>query len=372
MKNKELFLLISIIPQRTSEITILRELKEVKALVESYGGIVVDLITQHREVHDKGMYIGQGKVTEVLKRIEEMKIGVVVLNATVKPGQLFDLKKLFRESSPNIEVWDRIDLILEIFSKHADTAEAKLQIDLAAMRHMGPRIYGMGFVLSRQGGGIGGRGIGETNTELMQRHWRDQMKKVQDKLNKLTGERERQLARRQKAGLSTISIIGYTNAGKTSLYNRLSGKKKLAKNILFATLDSSVAKMYLPEVRKEVLVSDTIGFINNLPSDLIDAFKSTLMESVHADVLIHVIDASDPEMEKKINVVENILYQLKIGNTKRIYVFNKIDAAADFDREDVSFRYQIHDPQFVSVKEDQGIEKLVKAISQEFEINSLS
>src|SRR3989344_2574527 len=146
MKNKELFLLISIIPQRTSEITILRELKEVKALVESYGGIVVDLITQHREVHDKGMYIGQGKVTEVLKRIEEMKIGVVVLNATVKPGQLFDLKKLFRESSPNIEVWDRIDLILEIFSKHADTAEAKLQIDLAAMRHMGPRIYGMGFV----------------------------------------------------------------------------------------------------------------------------------------------------------------------------------------------------------------------------------
>ncbi len=363
MTTHKRFLLISIIPQRVSEITVLRELKELKSLVESFGGVVIDLVVQKREVHDKGMYLGKGKIQETAKLIAAKKIDVVVFNAVIKPSQLFDMKRIFYESHPETEVWDRIDLILHIFSKHANTSEAKLQIELAAMRHMGPRIYGMGYVLSRQGGGIGGRGIGETNTELMQRHWRDQMKKVHDRLKKLTEERERQLDRRKKSGFQTISIVGYTNAGKTSLYNRLSGKKKLAKNILFATLDSSVAKIYLKEVGKEVLLSDTIGFIQNLPTDLIDAFKSTLMESVHADVLLHVIDASDPEMEKKISVVENILYQLRIGNTKRIYIFNKVDAILDLKEEEVAFKYQLYDPQFVSVKTDKGIENLYSVIA---------
>lgn len=209
---------------------------------------------------------------------------------------------------------------MEIFDKHAQSTEAKLQIELAAMRHMGPLIYGMGMILSRQAGGIGGVGIGETNTELMKRHWKHQMKKVEDKIKKHFEDRERQLQRRARNGAQTVSIIGYTNAGKTSLFNVLTGKKNVVQNALFVTLDSSTGKIFLSKTKKEILISDTIGFIRNLPASLIDAFKSTLMESIHADVLLFIIDVSDEDYEQKIEVVEEVLYELHIQNKKRIHV----------------------------------------------------
>ena len=159
---------------------------------------------------------------------------------------------------------------------------------------MGPRIFGMGMILSRQGGGIGTRGIGETNTELMKRHWKQAIKKVYDTLEKSVASRERQMDHRKNLGLQTISIVGYTNAGKTSLFNILTHKKHVVENALFATLDSTVGEIYMQSLQKKVLISDTIGFIANLPPSLIEAFKSTLMESVHADIILHVIDASDP------------------------------------------------------------------------------
>lgn len=320
-------------------------------------------LLQQREVHDKGQYIGEGKIQEAASIVKEKKIDVVVLNAVVLPGHIHDIKQVLFKANNQIEVWDRVDLILEIFSQHAKTSESRLQIELAGMRHMGPRIYGMGMILSRQAGGIGGRGIGETNTERMKRHWRDQMKKAEEKLEKLSRDRLQQLERREKNGVLTVSIVGYTNAGKTTLFNLLTGKKKYAKNELFATLDSATGRMYVSRIQAEVLVSDTIGFIQNLPASLIDAFKSTLMEAIHADVLLHVIDSSDPFMEKKINTVEQILKEVGIADKPSIYVFNKIDAIPESRITELKEKYASFSPQFVSTYEEKGISELVNEIA---------
>lgn len=362
------FLLVSILPQKMTDSEALVDLQELKSLVEAYGGEVCDLVVQRREVHDKGLYIGRGKVEEVAEIVKAQKIDVIVLNGLIKPGQTFEIKNLLYNANPRLLVWDRIDLILQIFAKHANTAEARLQIELAAMRHMGPRIYGMGMVLSRQGGGIGGRGIGETNTELMKRHWRVQMKKIKDKLGKLAVDRKRQLARRERVGLKTVSLVGYTNAGKTSLFNVLTGKKKVSENALFVTLDSSVGKIKLPLTHEELLLSDTIGFINNLPTSLIDAFRSTLMESMHANVLIQVIDLSDEHIQEKIHTVESILFDLGMYDKKRMYVFNKIDKVKDHDIIWAKKSYAAFHPVCISTKTGEGIGELLGTIEDVIEM----
>lgn len=362
-ESEKKFLLVSTIPQKMSAQEAFQDLAELTELVHAYQGKVIEIITQNREVHDKGLYIGSGKVTEIGAMLKDKQIGVVVLNAIVKPGHILEISNELSKYKRDIKVWDRVDLILKIFSAHAKTREARLQIDLAAMRHMGPRIYGMGKVLSQQGGGIGTRGIGETNTELMKRHWRSQMKEVRDKLEKLADARKRQIEHRQRLGLKTASIVGYTNAGKTSLYNLLTSKKNYTKNALFATLDSSVTKIELPN-HTEVLLADTIGFIKNLPPHLIEAFKSTLMESIYADVIIHVIDVTDADLERKIEAVEDIFTDLNLWNKKFIYVFNKIDSWDQNNKSHLLLKYQNYSPTFVSAKKDHGIPELVQAISE--------
>ena len=273
------------------------------------------------------------------------------------------MRKILQSSKPTIEVWDRVDLILHIFSRHAHTTEAKLQIELAAMRHMGPRIYGMGYILSRQGGSIGTRGIGETNTELMKRHWRDQIGKVEKRLLKLSDDRQRQLIHRERMGIKTVSIVGYTNAGKTSLFNLLTGKKQLVENALFATLDSHVGKLFLADVAEEVVVSDTIGFIRNLPASLINAFRSTLMESLQANLLLHVIDAADEDWERKVSTVKKILKDLGVVNKPTLYVLNKSDKLTSAEKKSLQ-NYFIDDTAlFISVKNQYGITKLSEEIS---------
>jgi GTP-binding protein HflX len=319
------FLVASIIPHNLSEKESFENIKELIFLVESYGGKVEEIVLQKREVHDKGMYLGSGKIDEISELIKDKKINVVVLNAIIVPGQIYDMVTTFQKINPEIEVWDRVDLILKIFSKRAFTAEAKLQIELAAMRHMGPRIYGMGLEMSRQGGGIGTRGIGETNTERMKRHWRDEIKRTKERLSKILKVREEQMKKRKEIPLKTVSLVGYTNAGKTSLFNLLTKKKKEAKDELFATLESYTGKMYMPSLKQEVLISDTIGFIRDLPPELIDAFRSTLLESINADLLIHVIDISDQDMQRKIDVVNGTLKELGAEQKKMVYVYNKTD-----------------------------------------------
>src|SRR3989344_3151781 len=219
--NFKRFMLVGLVPPRQDKEKTLSDFEETQSLVRTYGGRVFAAVSQNSSRGDHETYIGHGKAQEISEELNDNAIDVVVINGNLKPGQLFALQNFFDEKRPGIHVWDRIDLILEIFAKHASTAEAKLQIKIAAMRHMGPRIYGMGMVLSQQAGGIGTRGIGETNTELMQRHWRNEMGKVKKQLAKIQKNRSQQLDRRKRDGLSAISIVGYTNAGKTTLFNEL-------------------------------------------------------------------------------------------------------------------------------------------------------
>ncbi len=357
------FIIAHVVPPSMRRNDADKNLAELMSLVDTYGGATVVKVVQRRSNPDSHTYIGTGKAQEVLDMIKIEKIDVVVLNDIVKPSQMFNLTKMFWTVNPNIQVWDRVDLIINIFDIHANTSESKLQIRLAKMRHMGPRIYGLGgTVLSRQGGGIGTRGIGETNTELMKRYWRTEMKKIQDELKRLTEHRERQLERRKELGFKTMSIVGYTNAGKSTFFNLITGKKKKAQDVLFATLDSNVGKLYLPQSKKEILVSDTIGFIQNLPAKLIDAFKSTLMESINSDVLIHVVDASDKEMPFKIQVVQNVLEELGIQNKPTIYVFNKIDKLDVPQMKNILELYKQYNPQLFSAETGLGLPELMETI----------
>ena len=332
--------------------------EELESLIATLGAHIPNRIIQKLDKPNNATYIGRGKVVEIAEVINQEHIDVVVLNATVKPRQVHALKKQLQKTKREIDVWDRVDLILHIFDKRATTQEAKLQIELARMNYMGPRIYGMGYVLSRQGGGIGALGAGETNTELMKRHWRDAKKKISDQLEKISRARAQQLDRRKRVGFKTVSIVGYTNAGKSSLFNLLSGKKHLAKSELFATLDSSVGKLYIDSLHSEVLITDTIGFIRDLPPMLISSFKSTLMESIHADVLLHVIDVSDSEIDIKIKVVDDILRELGRYANDVVYVFNKIDVLSNEAKSQMEDNYKGLSPIFISVKNEVGIEEI--------------
>ncbi|HUD19272.1 MAG TPA: GTPase HflX [Patescibacteria group bacterium] len=342
---------------RMSRAEMEKDITELWQLVATLGNArVTDLIHQQGEEF-AATYIGPGKVEEVNFYLKNNPVDIIIFNGRMKPSQKFNLMKLFWTVRPNIAIWDRVDLILAIFAAHARTTEAKLQIELAKMESMGPRIYGMGMVLSRQGGGIGGRGIGETNTELMQRHWKREIKRAHDELAKSAASRFRQMDHRKQIGLKTISIVGYTNAGKTSLFNILTHKKHLVENALFATLDSTVGEIYMPSLGGKVLISDTIGFIANLPPSVVEAFKSTLMESAHADIVLHMIDVSDPLMKEKIRVVNDILDQLEILETKEVWVFNKIDAVP-IDREKLIALARDTPYVFISTKTKEGIESL--------------
>jgi GTPase len=358
------FILVSLIPPGTPDDEAQKNLEELKSLVTTYGGASVIKIIQKKDHPDNATFIGKGKAEEIKEELISTKADIVVLNQIVKPSQIYNLQKILSQPNKEAIVWDRVDLILNIFGKHANTAEAKLQIELAKMRQMGPRIYGMGMVLSRQTGGIGTRGIGETNTELMKRHWRVAIKQVRDKLDKLVKDRERQLERRKEIGLTTVSIVGYTNAVKTTLFNSITKKQKLAENALFATLDSTVGRLYLSDINKEILVSDTIGFIQDLPPQLIDAFKSTLLESIHSDVILHIIDVADPDMKEKIETVEKILSDLNVGDKKKIYVFNKIDNAPEIDREKLEQEYAEFTPVFISAEKKIALDTLTNAVAE--------
>ncbi len=352
------YILIDVVPPTVRREDAKQDLDEMVSLIGTLGGGKIVEIIQRRANPHPGTYIGSGKAEEVAVLIAKFKIDIVIINGIATSTQQYKLLQQYWKVNPNIEVWDRVDLILHIFAKHARTTESKLQIQLAQMHHMGPRMYGLSEELGRQAGGIGTRGAGETNVELMKRHWRDAIKSTRDKLAELVKNRERQLQRRKQIGFQTVSIVGYTNAGKTTLFNKLAKKEKLAKDVLFATLDSTVGKLYLPAIRQEIMVSDTIGFIQNLPPSLIDAFKSTLMESVHADLLMHVIDASDPKMYEKISVVNSILEELEIGDKKQLYVFNKTDKISHQHKQEIISNTQGQEYHFLSAATGEGIEEL--------------
>lgn len=308
------------VPKREAE-TRMAELEE---LTRTYGGLAVVKTIQRRAKPDYATFLGQGKVKEIVDTKSEHQADVLVVNEILKPGQLFNLEEKLRPGK--MKVWDRIDLILHIFDKHATSAEAKLQIDLARLRHMGPRIFNLGERLGRQRGGTGTRGgSGEGNTEAMKRHLREQERRIVDKLRAYEGQHAEQRKARARKQFKTVAIVGYTNAGKTSLLNALTRRSEYVANKLFATLDTRVGELFVPGTNEKILLADTIGFIDGLPPQLIQAFRSTLSEALHADVLLQVADANDPKLEEKMRVVDDILADLGIAETPRITAYSKAD-----------------------------------------------
>lgn len=353
-------ILVDVIDPRMPKTEAVKNMEELENLVKTFGGFVVVKKVQKKQAPDYKTFIGSGKLEEVIAEAKAENVGLIIFNNMLKPQQLFHIQ--WQIEKDKIQVWDRIDLILKIFEKHATTAEAKLQIELAALRHMGPRIFGMGMELSRQGGGIGTRGKGETNTEIMKRHIAEQEKKILDKLKKVKKMRESQRKARERKNLKTVAIVGYTNAGKSQLLNALTQKNIKIKDELFATLDTRLGQLYLPESHSTCLVSDTIGFIQKLPPDLIDAFTSTLDETVHADLLLHTIDYSDSQKDMKIQVVNEILASLGAENTPVIFVCNKIDLVKKLRTKTFEKKYAKYSPVFVSALQKTNIPELVKKI----------
>lgn len=355
-------ILVDIIPPNTTPEDSLARLNELESLLVTYGGFVIVRKIQKKQVPDYKTYIGKGKVEELLQDALDLEAEFIIINNLLKPQQLYNLEEVFQKHE--VKVWDKIDLILKIFSKHATTKEAKLQIELASLRHLGPRIFRMGLELTRQAGGIGTRGKGETNIEIMKRHIATRERKIKTDLKKIAKNQEGQRSKRQDQGFKTVAIVGYTNAGKSRLLQSLTNKKVKIKDEFFATLDSRIGKVYLPDMQQSVLISDTIGFIRDIPPELIEAFHSTLAETIYSDLLLHVIDCSDFEISWKIEVVNEVLSKLGCSEKPIIHVFNKMDLLGPARKKDIIKEFNHLNPVFVSAEERTNLEVLKKGIGK--------
>ncbi|QQR61339.1 GTPase HflX [Candidatus Uhrbacteria bacterium] len=366
--NKPRAILIDVIPPSMDEKTAKRRIEELELLTKTYGGMIIIKLMQKKGTPDYRTYLGGGKMEEIIELANKEKAEALIINNLLKPGQMFNVNEALRKAKLNMQAWDRVDLILKIFDRHAKTAEAKLQIKLAAIHHMGPRIYGMGMELMQQKGGTSTRGgQGETNTELMKRHLFEQEQKIKRDLERVNVARKGHRARRDRVGLKTVSVVGYTNAGKSSLLNALTKKGAYVANALFATLDTHVGKIWIPTKDgrgKEILISDTIGFIQDLPPQLIDAFRSTLDETIDADLLLHVIDVSDKHVHEKIKEVEQVLKQIGADAIPKIYVFNKMDLVKRKPAKIVKDEYKAFQPAFVSAHSGVGLAELKTLIAE--------
>ncbi|MBI5794329.1 GTPase HflX [Candidatus Uhrbacteria bacterium] len=362
MEQKQKAILVDLIHPRMLKRMALERMVELEELVHTYGGIVIVKAWQKRFAPHPKTYIGTGKVAMIGKEAQELGARFLIVNAELSPRQVYDLSEMLRPHK--VEVWDRIDLILKIFARHARTAEARLEIELASVRHMGPRIFGMGMELSRQAGGIGTVGVGETNTQRMKRHLKEKERAIKEKLEKYENSRSLQRDHRRRQGLKTISIVGYTNAGKTTLLNALTGRKEYAANELFATLDTRVGQLWLPSANTTALITDTIGFIKDLPPELLNAFASTLSEAMAADLLLHIVDGSDPHWEKHVRVVDEILERLGVGSTPRILVFNKADQTTPALALQIQNRLLEREYLWVSAEEKVGLNELIEDIEK--------
>ena len=325
-------------------------LEELEALLETAGGFCTGKVLQNRATPDPHSFIGEGKAQEVKMLVEFTGSTMVVFDNELSPGNIRALEEII-----GVTVLDRSALILDIFAQRAKTKEGRLQVELAQYQYLLPRLSGMGKSLSRQGGGIGTRGPGETKLESDRRHIRERIDRLRGELEQVRQVRAVQRERRIKNSMPVVAIVGYTNAGKSTLLNRLTGAGIPANNRLFDTLDTT-SRMLTVSDTLDVILSDTVGFIAKLPHHLVDAFRATLEELEYADLLLHVIDAADPNREEHIAVVDRLIAKLAKPGTKVLRCYNKADLVA---AEDIPVG---EDVVKMSAKSGMGMEDLLRAI----------
>jgi len=315
--GRENALLITVADSDEREIE--ERIRELKELVRTSGGVAVDSVIQRaKRVHPR-LLIGRGKLTEITIRCLQLGVDLVIFNRDLSPAQMASISDF-----TGLRVIDRTQLILDIFAQRAHSRDGKVQVELAQLRYLLPRLSTKNTAMSRLTGGIGGRGPGETKLEINRRRVRDRIVRLEKEIENLGKERERRRERRAKRGIPILSIIGYTNAGKSTLFNALTKSHVTVEERLFATLDTAARRLRFPRDR-EVIITDTVGFIRDLPRDLMGAFRATLDELRDADLLIHVVDLSSPGFEEHILAAQGILTELELNTIPRLLVFNKED-----------------------------------------------
>lgn len=324
-------------------------LDELAELVKTAGAVTVGRLMQNRERIHPGTYLGKGKIDELQAMIYELGATGVVCDDELSPAQLRNL-----EDALDTKVMDRTMVILDIFAAHATTSEGKIQVELAQLKYRAARLVGLRNSLSRLGGGIGTRGPGEKKLEVDRRLIHDRISQLKAELEDVKRHREVQRKQRERNYTLTAAIVGYTNAGKSTLLNKLTGAGILAEDKLFATLDPTTRNMTLPS-GQQILLTDTVGFIRKLPHHLIEAFRSTLEEARYSDIILHVVDCSNPQMDTQIHIVYETLRKLEIGDKTIVTVFNKADRLEEqVILKDLHSDYQVR----ISAKTGDGIEEL--------------
>jgi GTPase len=354
------------LPGRTSA-EVDASLDELEALLDTAGAEVVDRVVQRRDAPDAATYLGRGKVAELRDLVAEVGADAVVFDDELSPAQQRTLEEGIRQ-----KVLDRTIVILDIFAQHATSREGKAQVELAQLGYLLPRLRGWGTALSRQAGGraaggvgIGGRGPGETQLEVDRRRIMRRINKLKRDLKGYERIRATKAAERDRSAVEVVALVGYTNAGKSSLLNRLTGSDVLVEDRLFANLDATVRRLELDEGGSDVVLTDTVGFVRKLPHGLVEAFKSTLEESTDADLLLHVVDASHPEAEAQIVAVHEVLEEIGADQVPEQLVLNKADATDRATVDALARRVQAElgaDPVVVSARTLEGIEDLVERV----------
>ena len=339
-------------------------LTELKGLAETAGAQVAGKVIQRKAKPDNAFFLGRGKVDEIGMLAQNVEADLLIVDDEISPSQQRNL-----EMSTGLRVVDRTALILDIFAQRARSAAGKLQVELAQLRYNLPRLGGQGLVLSRQGGGIGTRGPGETKLEMDRRRIHGRIHDLEERIAKLKNQRQLHRAQRKNSRIPTAALVGYTNAGKSTLLNALAaGDEVLAEDKLFATLDPTTRLVELDE-KQELLLTDTVGFIQKLPHTLVSAFQATLEETVEADLLLHVVDASDANYELQIKAVMEVLREIGAQDKPSMFVFNKADKlpGAERDNEYVAARMlQGRDGVVISAKDEQGLKILREKIKSFF------
>lgn len=342
-------------------------MEELEELAKAAGGDVIGVMIQNRETYDVAYYVGKGKAEEIREYKDKLGADMIVFNEELSGAQIRNLEELI-----STKVIDRTALILDIFAQRAISKEGRLQVELAQLKYRIPRLIGFGTEMSRTGAGIGTRGPGEKKLETDKRHIRRRIIEIKKELDEIKSNRAVQRSKRLKSNLPIVALVGYTNAGKSTILNELikthkeyeEDKKVFVKDMLFATLDTSLRKASLPS-NKEYLVTDTVGFVSDLPHDLVDAFKSTLEEVVYADILLHVVDSSNDHFKLQIETTREVLSEIGAENKKTIYLFNKADKV-NFE---IPFVPQGEHYIFISAKSGYNMDVLLEEIEKSLKSN---